>query len=90
MESEIVYSYRFWKESKTTHAWKIFQGKVNIWTEMWTCEWNISDSTVKGVNKTEWKVTDKMVKWSDTSENVLRQLQIVQIQHTYVISSQKI
>jgi hypothetical protein len=31
-----------------------------------------------------------MVKWSDTSENVLRQQQIVQIQHTYVISSQKI
>jgi hypothetical protein len=31
-----------------------------------------------------------MVKWSDMSENVLRQLQIVQIQHTYVISSQKI
>jgi hypothetical protein len=35
------------------------------------------------------KVTDKMVKLSDTIENVLRQLQIVQIQHTYVISSQK-
>jgi hypothetical protein len=32
---------------------------------------------------------DKMVKWSDTSENVLRQLQIVQIQYTYVRSSQK-
>jgi hypothetical protein len=31
-----------------------------------------------------------MVKWSDTSENVVRQLQIVQIQHIYVISSQKI
>jgi hypothetical protein len=30
-----------------------------------------------------------MVKWSETSENVLRQLQIVQIQHTYVISSEK-
>jgi hypothetical protein len=30
-----------------------------------------------------------MVKWSDTSENVLRQLQILQIQHTYVISPQK-
>ena len=30
-----------------------------------------------------------MVKWSDTGENVLRQLQIIQIQHTYVISSQK-
>jgi hypothetical protein len=30
-----------------------------------------------------------MVKWSGTSENVLRQLQIVQVQHTYVISSQK-
>jgi hypothetical protein len=30
-----------------------------------------------------------MVKWADTSENVLRQLQIVQVQHTYVISSQK-
>jgi hypothetical protein len=44
----------------------------------------------KGANKTEWKVTDKMVKWSGTSKNVLRQLQIVQIQHTYVISSKKI
>jgi hypothetical protein len=31
-----------------------------------------------------------MVKGSDTSENVLRQLQIVQSEHTYVISSQKI
>jgi hypothetical protein len=31
-----------------------------------------------------------MVRWSDTDENVLRQLQIIQIQHTYVISSQKI
>jgi hypothetical protein len=30
-----------------------------------------------------------MDKRSDTSENVLRQLQIVQIQRTYVISSQK-
>jgi hypothetical protein len=30
-----------------------------------------------------------MVKWSDMSENVLRWLQIIQIQHTYVISSQK-
>jgi hypothetical protein len=30
-----------------------------------------------------------MVKWSDASENVLRQLQVVQIQHAYVISSQK-
>jgi hypothetical protein len=31
-----------------------------------------------------------MVKWSDTSDNVLRQPKILQIQHTYVISSQKI
>jgi hypothetical protein len=30
-----------------------------------------------------------MVKLSDTSENVLKQLQVVQVQHTYVISSQK-
>jgi hypothetical protein len=30
-----------------------------------------------------------MVKWSDTSENVLRQLQIVQVQQIHVISSQK-
>jgi hypothetical protein len=34
-------------------------------------------------------VTDKMVKWSDTSENVLRWLKIIQIQHTYGISLQK-
>jgi hypothetical protein len=34
-------------------------------------------------------VTDKRVKWSDRSENVLRQLLFVQIQHTYVISLQK-
>jgi hypothetical protein len=32
---------------------------------------------------------DKMAWWSDTGENVLRQLQIVQIQCTYVKSSQK-
>jgi hypothetical protein len=31
-----------------------------------------------------------MVRWSDKSENVSRQMQIVPIQHTYVISSQKI
>jgi hypothetical protein len=30
-----------------------------------------------------------MVRWSDASENVLRQLQIMQIEHMYVISSQK-
>jgi hypothetical protein len=30
-----------------------------------------------------------MVKWSDTSENMLRQLQIVQVQHAYVTNSQK-
>jgi hypothetical protein len=32
----------------------------------------------------------QMDKWSDTGENVLWQVQIIQIQHTYVISSQKI
>jgi hypothetical protein len=31
-----------------------------------------------------------MVKRSDTSENVLRQLQVVQIQHAHVRSSQKV
>jgi hypothetical protein len=31
-----------------------------------------------------------MVKWSDMSKDVLRQPQIIQIRHTYVISSQKI
>jgi hypothetical protein len=56
---------------------------------MWTCERKVNDGIVKGVNKTEWKVIDRMVKWSDTSENMLRQLQIVKIQYTYVISSQK-
>jgi hypothetical protein len=80
----------FEKEQDPTHTWKIFQGEVNIWNEMWTCEWEVSESIGKGVNKTEWKVTDKMVKCSDMSENVLRQLQIVQTQHMYVISSQKI
>jgi hypothetical protein len=30
-----------------------------------------------------------MVRWSDTGENVLRQLQIIQIRHTYIINSQK-
>jgi hypothetical protein len=74
MESENEYSNCFWKKSMTTHAWHIFQGKVNIWNEMWTCE---------------WKATDKMVRWSDTGENVLRQLYITQIQHTYVTSSEK-
>jgi hypothetical protein len=34
MEFEDVYCYCFWKKSKTTHALKIFQGKVNIWNEM--------------------------------------------------------
>jgi hypothetical protein len=37
----------------------------------------------------EQKLTDKMVRWSDTGENALRQLQIIQIQHTHVISSYK-
>jgi hypothetical protein len=40
------------KKKATTHAWKIFQGKVNIWNEMWTCEWIVSNSIRKGVNKT--------------------------------------
>jgi hypothetical protein len=31
------------------------------------------------------KVTDKMLGWSDTGENVLRLLQITQIQHTSVL-----
>jgi hypothetical protein len=77
-------------KSETTHAWKIFQGKVNIWNEMWTCKWKVTDSIGKGVNKT---VNEGLqTKWLDGQipvENVLRQLQIVQIQHTYVISSQK-
>jgi hypothetical protein len=30
-----------------------------------------------------------MVRRPDTDENVLRQMQIIQIQHTYVIGSQK-
>jgi hypothetical protein len=34
-------------------------------------------------------ITDKMLGLSDTSENVLRLLQITQIQHTYVVSSEK-
>jgi hypothetical protein len=72
MESEDVYSYCFWKKGKTTHAWKILQWKVNIWNEMWTCEWKVSDSIGKGVNKTEWKVTDEIVKWSDTSANMFK------------------
>jgi hypothetical protein len=42
----------FGKKSKTTHAWQIFQGKVNIWNETWTCECKLSDSVVKDVNKT--------------------------------------
>jgi hypothetical protein len=46
---------------------------------MGTCEWEVRNSIGKGVNKTEWKVADEMVKWSDMSENGLRQLQIVQI-----------
>jgi hypothetical protein len=80
-----MYTATVFEKRETTHAWKIFQRKVNIWNETWTCEWKVSDSIGKG----EWKVTDKMVKWSDMSESVLGLLQIVQIQHTYVISSQK-
>jgi hypothetical protein len=30
-----------------------------------------------------------MFGWPDTGENVLRQLQIMQVQHMYVVSSQK-
>jgi hypothetical protein len=30
-----------------------------------------------------------MVRWSNAGQNVLRQLQIIQIQHMYVVSSQK-
>jgi hypothetical protein len=51
MESEDVYCYCFWKKSNNC-AWKIFQGKVNIGNEMWTCEWKVSNSIGKGVNKT--------------------------------------
>ena len=35
------------------------------------------------------EVTDRVVRWSVMDVNVLRQLQIIQIQHTYVMSSQK-
>jgi len=35
------------------------------------------------------KVTDKLLGWSDTDENVLRMVKIAQIQHTYLIISQK-
>jgi hypothetical protein len=63
--------------------------KVKIWNEMWTCEWKVWKYRKRCKYNCEWKVTNKMLKWSHTSENVLRQLQIVQIQHIYVISSQK-
>ena len=36
------------------------------------------------------KVTDKILGWSDTDENVLRLLKIAQILHAYLIISQKI
>jgi uncharacterized protein YgbK (DUF1537 family) len=50
-----------------------------------------SNSIGKGVNKTvNQRLQTKWLNGSDTSENVLRQLQIIQIQHTYVKSSQKI
>jgi hypothetical protein len=35
------------------------------------------------------KFTDRMLGWSDTDENVLRLLKIAQIQHIYLIISQK-
>jgi hypothetical protein len=76
----------FEKKSKTTHAWQLFQGKINIWNGLWTCEWKVCDRCKRNC---EWKVTDRVVRWSDTSENVLRQLQIIQLQHAYVINSQK-
>jgi hypothetical protein len=47
---------------RNVHSWTKSQWKYNQ-RYKWNCE---------------WKVTDKMVKWSDTSENVLRQMQIVQ------------
>jgi hypothetical protein len=57
---------------------------------MWTSEWKVSDSIGKGINKT---VNERLqTDWwngQDTSENVLRQLQIVQFQYAYVISSKK-
>jgi hypothetical protein len=56
---------------------------------MRTCECKVSDSIVKGVNKTvnerlqtKWLDGQIRVRGSDTSENVLGQLQIIQIQHT--------
>jgi hypothetical protein len=51
MESEDVYCKCFLKKSKTNHTWQIFQTKANIWNKMWTCEWKVSESIVKGVNK---------------------------------------
>jgi hypothetical protein len=51
-ESEDVCCNRFWKKSKTAHPWQILQRKVNVWNEMWTCEWTVSDSTVKDLNTT--------------------------------------
>jgi hypothetical protein len=54
---------------------------------MRTYERKVSNSIGKGVNKT---VNERLqTKWLN-GENVLRQLQIIQIQHTYVKSSQKV
>jgi hypothetical protein len=47
-----MYTATVFEKRVTTHAWKIFQGKVNIWNEKWTCEWKVSNSIGKGVNKT--------------------------------------
>jgi hypothetical protein len=56
---------------------------------MWTCELKVSDHIGKCVNKT---VNERLqTKWLNGQiwESVLRELQIVQMQHTYVVSSQK-
>jgi hypothetical protein len=47
-----MYTATVFEKRATTHAWKIFQGKVNIWNEVWTSEWKVSESIAKGVNKT--------------------------------------
>jgi hypothetical protein len=33
-----MYTATVFEERATTHAQKIFQGKINIWNEMRTCE----------------------------------------------------
>jgi hypothetical protein len=63
-----VYTATDFENRATTHTWNTSQGQLNIWNEMWICEWKVSNSVGKGVNKTvherlQTKLSNGQIEW---------------------------